>query len=457
MSQRRENAVVCGASMGGLLAARVLSEFYGSITLVERDVLPKAAIQRRGVSQGRHLHGLSSRGYLVLAELFPKLFDELMASGASVVDFADPSLIYVRVGDHQLNQAGEMSQPEALVTCVASRPLLEAHVRRRVRAIENVAFLEDHDVIEPVFGQPDRVTAVRVVNRTTNQERVLGADLVIDATGPSARTPTFLETHGYARPPEQKYAVKLNYSSQFFRVPDGTLAEKIVLVAPTIQRSTGAGLLAYENSTAILTLIGVAGHKLPTDLPNVIALAAELLPSQITAALRAAEPLGDVSARHYPASAWHRYDKLNRFPKGLLVIGDAVCSFNPIYGQGMSSAALQAQALRDSLADGDTDGLSRRYFRSAAKRLTPIWQVNRLNDFAVSPVDGWRSIPQRLLNWQIDKLMAAVANDMVLNEAFFRSLQLLDPPGELLRPSKLIRVIKGKRRSSSTTVPSSLS
>lgn len=446
MSQRGQSAVVCGASMSGLLAARVLSDFYGSITIVERDVLPEAPIQRRGVSQGRHLHALLTRGSSVLAELFPGLFDELVASGANVIDGTDPSQICIQIGGHQLSRTGKFADPEALVTHLASRPLLEAHVRRRVRAIPNVAFLEHHDVVEPILGHAERVTAARVVDRTSSEERELDADLVVDAAGRSARTPAFLEKHGYEGPPEQKYAVDLNYSSQFFRVPDGLLAEKMVLVGPTIERPTGAGILAYENGTVILTLIGIAGRRLPTDLPAVIAFAADLLPARITAALRAAEPLGDVHARHYPTSLWRRYDKLNRFPKGLVVIGDAVCSFNPVYGQGMTSSALQARALRDCLADAETDDLSQRYFRSAAKKLAPIWQANRLNDFAVSPVHDWRSLPQRLLNWHTDKVMAAAANDMVLTETFIRTLGLIDRPSRLLRPSMLLRVVRGNRR-----------
>jgi 2-polyprenyl-6-methoxyphenol hydroxylase-like FAD-dependent oxidoreductase len=444
-SQRRGHAVVCGASMAGLLAAQVLADAYGSITVVERDVLPEAPAQRRGVSQGRHLHALLRRGSLVLEELLPGLFDELVASGANVIDGTDASVIRAQVGDHLLSRSGTFADPDSLLTHVASRPLLEAHVRRRVRALPNVAFLENHDAVEPVLGHADRVTAARVVDRATSQERSLEADIVVDATGRSARTPAFLEMHGYPGPPEQKYAVGLSYSSQFFRVPDGALVEKMVLTAPTLDRPTGAGLLAYEHGTVILTLIGIAGHRLPTDLPGMMALVAELLPDSITDALHAAEPLGNVTAQHYPTSAWRRYDKLKRFPRGFAVIGDAVCSFNPVYGQGMTSAAIQAKALRDSLIDADADNLSQLYFRHAAKKIAPMWRANRLNDFAVIPVHDWRSIPQRILNWQLDKLMAAASNDLAVTETFLRILGLTAPPTRLLRPAMLSRVIKANR------------
>jgi 2-polyprenyl-6-methoxyphenol hydroxylase-like FAD-dependent oxidoreductase len=380
-----------------------------------------------------------------LTDLFPGLWDDLVAAGADVVDGRDPAQIYMRVAEQELGSSGELADPEAMVLCSASRPLLEAHVRRRVRAIENVTIVDGHDVVEPIVGHTDRVTGVRVAHRGTAEERVIDADLVVDATGRSARTPAFLKAHGYGRPVEQKYAVNLNYSSQFFRVPAGLLAEKIAVVAPTLQKSTGAGLLAYENDTAILTLIGVAGHRLPTDLAGVIASAAELMPAHITAALRAAEPLGDVTAQHYPASVWRRYDKLDRFPKGFLVIGDAICSFNPVYGQGMTSAVLQAKALRRCLANGDADDMSGQFFRATARILRPIWLSNRLNDYAVAPADAWRAIPKRLLNWYTTRMMAVAANDAALFEAFLRTLHLIDPPNRLMHPSVVMRIIVGRR------------
>lgn len=256
--------------------------------------------------------------------------DQLVAAGANIIDGTDPSVIRAQVGEHVLCQSGMFTDPESLATQLASRPLLEAHVRRRVRDIPNVSFLANHDVVQPILGQPDRVTAVRVVDRTAGTELLLEADLVVDATGRAARTPAFLAAHGYPAPPEQKYAVGLSYSSQFFQMPPGALAEKLILTAPTVERPTGLGLLAYEHGTVILTLIGIAGHQLPKTLPGMMALVGKLLPDTIIEALRAAEPLGDLTTQHYPASVWRRYDKLKRFPKGLISerIGHADVGFS---------------------------------------------------------------------------------------------------------------------------------
>lgn len=446
MHQLRKHAVVRGASMAGLLAVRVLSDFYASVTVVERDVLPDNVIQRRGVAHGRHLQMMLSGGSSRLADLFPGLFDELAAAGAHVMDgIDDPSLFYLRVGEHVACRTGRFTRSDDVVIVLASRPLLETQVRRRVQAIGNVTFMDGHDVVEPVLDSFGRVSAARVVDRESGAEQVLAANLVVDATGRAARTPAFLEARGYKRPRERKYPVGLSYSSQFFRLPSGALTEKVAAVNDLVEKRQGAGVLAYEDGTAILTLIGVAGHKLPTDLPGVLDSATQLLPPQFSSALRAAEPLGAVTAQHYPVSVWRRYDKLDRLPQGLLVIGDAVCSFNPVYGQGMTSAVLQAVALRDSLAAADTGDFSRRYFRAAAKKLGPIWWANRFTDFNFTPTDDWRARPRQLLNRGMDRVWAALATDIVLAETFVRTLQLVDPPTVLLQPAMLRRLLAGGR------------
>ena len=446
MSKLGQRAVVCGASMAGLLAARVLSDFYEAVTLVERDRLPDGPEQRRGVPQGRHLHALLSTGSETLGQLFPGLLDQLVTAGATVLD-NEPSRVYVRLGRHELDRLGKFADPASLVLYQPSRPFLESHVRRRVRAIENVRILDGHDVVEPIADRAHRVTGVRVVNRDTGEETVLDAELVVDATGRSARTPVFLDNLGYERPVEQRQPVHLSYTSQFLRIPAGMIAEKMIGLGPMPERPTGVVVAAYEHDTSILTLYCVGGYELPDDLPGIIESAAQFAPPFLIAALRAAEPLGAVSAQRYPTSTWRRYDKMRQFPAGLLVIGDAICSFNPMYMQGMTTAALQAVALRNCLADRDGD-LSRRFFKATAKQIAPVWRANRLSDSLLSPSPGggWRWALRRLVNWQMDKVWTAAANDPAVAEAMLRVQHFVDPPARLLRPSFLMRLVAANRR-----------
>lgn len=440
----RHEAVVCGASMGGLLAARVLADAYDSVTVIERDELPADASQRAGVPQGHHLHMMTSAGLKILDEMLPGVIKELRAAGAPLIDTRDLSAVYVEVRGHALCRTGALADPDAMPVQPASRPLLEFVVRQRVCALPNVTVLEGHDAVEPVLS--DRaVTGVRIGDRSGARQWTVPADLVVDATGRSARTPAFLAAHGFTRPAERSYPVQLCYASQLFRMAPGALDDKVVFVSPTLERPTGVGMLAHENDTMIVTLIGVAGHRLPTELPAVLAAVAECVPPEISAALADAEPLGETHHRHFPTSVWRRYDKLSSFPQGLLVIGDAVCSLNPMYGQGMTSALMQARSLRQFLAS-DGEPSSQVYFGDVARRVAPLWWANRLNDFGFTPESGWRSFPQRVFNGYTTAYMAAASTDMALTETFLRVLHGVDPGTRLMRPGHVARVIANGRR-----------
>ena len=419
-------AVVCGAGMGGLLAARVLSEFYETVTVVERDTLPDAADPRRGVPQGRQFHVLWSRGSLELGRLFPGIFDDLVAKGATVCNDGNLAQVSIRVAGHEYNRSGTFSDPAAVVIHLLSRPLLESQVRRRVRAIDNVELLDGHDVVEPIAPQRHRVTGAHVVNRDTGAERTLDADLVVDAMGRSARTPAFLDHLGYGRPVTERSLAKANYSSQLMRVPPGTVKEKLTFVVHEPQRPTGGAFSVYEQDTWIFTVARLAGQEPPDSLPGMLSSATEFAPPEVVAALKDGEPLGEVAVFRYPGGFWRRYDKMPRFPAGLLVFGDAICSTNPIYGQGMTVAALEAVALRDCLAQANGD-LSRRFFTAAGELIGPLWASNQFNDQYMVNGDPRHSLPKDLLEFR-ELVLAAAENSPALTEKLFRSMNLIDPP-----------------------------
>ena len=165
-----------------------------------------------------------------------------------------------------------------------------------------------------------------------------------------------------------------NYVSQLLRIPRGTLKEMLVDIGPAPDRPTGMFLTGYENDTWMFTVFGMVGHQPPRDLAGMLSFAQEYCPAHLIAAMRAAEPIGEVAHHHMPSSQWRRYDKMPQLPDGLLVCGDAICSVNPIYGQGMTVAALEAAALRECLRGGGSD-LPRRYFRASAKPIGVAWQM----------------------------------------------------------------------------------
>jgi len=321
-----------------------------------------------------------------------------------------------------------------------SRPLLEYLVRQKVRNIPNIAVLEAHDVVDLTFtSQRDRVTGARVRARDGGVEHILNAELVVDATGRGSRTPTFLDNLGYNRPAHNHINVRLTYTSQLLRLPPNALNERILIISPVPGRPTGMALFGYENATWIFTAIGMAGHAAPAELTDMIAFIEDFTPPHVAAALRDAEPLADIARHRMPSSQWRRYDKMQRFPAGLLVFGDAICSFNPIYGQGMTVAALQAKALRKCLQHG-TAGLARRYFRAAAKPISAAWQLSSGGDLNLPEVEGPRPLSVRVANRYVDRLQRTAESDTVVAEQFVKVTGLIDPPARLLHPQILLRV-----------------
>jgi 2-polyprenyl-6-methoxyphenol hydroxylase-like FAD-dependent oxidoreductase len=441
MARLGERAVVLGASMGGLLAARVLADFFDTVTVVERDVLPDGPAVRRGVPQGRHVHVLLARGAQILDELFPGFLSELVADGAPLWDGGELSQLHLSFGGHELLRSGRIAkQPKAVAVHMPSRPFLECHVRRRLEAMSNVTILGGHDAAEltSTVGR-NRVTGVRVVNRDSGAERELMADLVMDARGRGAQTPAFLESLGYGRPVEDHIVMHTTYVSQLLRIPPGTLKEMLVDIGPAPGRPTGMFLSGYENDTWMFTVFGMVGHEPPRDLAGMLSFAQEYCPAHLIAAVRAAEPIGEVAHHRMPSSQWRRYDKMPRFPDGLLVCGDAICSFNPIYGQGMTVAALDAAALRDCLRRGGTD-LPRRYFRASAKAIGVAWQMAAGSDLAFPEVAGRRSRSMRVTSRLVDWALTACESDPVVAVHFFKVNGLIDPPIRLLHPAFVYRV-----------------
>jgi 2-polyprenyl-6-methoxyphenol hydroxylase-like FAD-dependent oxidoreductase len=438
-------AVVLGASMAGLLAATVLAQAYERVVVVERDALVGDGEPRRGVPQGRHAHILLPRGGQILDELFPGLLAELSRDGGQVTSSLDR--LHFEIGGHLLSR-----DPMSVDTPAhaQSRPFLEAHVLRRVRALPNLTLLDGHDVV----GIRAETSGRHVVGATVaprdgrSGERYLPADLVVAATGRNSTVPAWLTALGYEVPPEEEVRVDIKYATRRMRL-DRALTEPtdMVLVGPTPTRPTILGAFAQEHDSWIVTLAGFAGHHPPSDPDGWSAFAERLAPGGLAEAIRVGEYLDDVHVHRFPANLRRRYDRLDRFPDGLLVVGDAVCSFNPIYGQGMTVAALEALALRDTLARGVID-LPRRFFKAASRPVARAWQFAVGADLAMPPdvVPGPRPLPMRLVNGYIDRYQAAAEGDPVLARHFLDVTGFDEPVRTLFAPGSVGRIVQQRRR-----------
>ena len=442
MEPIREHAVVLGASMAGLAAAQVLADAYERVTVLERDALPTAAAHRKGVPQSHHAHGLLAAGRVALEELFPGLTDELVANGALSGDLQAQS--------RWSNQGLRLCPgPSGLQGIALSRPLLEWSIRERVRALPNV-WVVDRCVAAGLVGSPDgrRVCGVRVLRRAdSSAEEVLEADLVVDASGRGSRSPLWLEALGYPRPTQDEVRIGVAYASRVYRRRrDHADGDRAVVVAATVERPRGGAMLAMEGDRWMVTLNGYLGQRPPTDPDGFVAFAAGLPAPDIFEVISDAEPLGEVLPARYPASVRRRYERLDRFREGYLVVGDAVCGFNPIYGQGMSVAALEALSLRECLRAGPAAGLARRFFAKAARIVDIPWGIAVGADLRFPGIHGARTAKVRLVNAYLARFHVAAATNPVLGGAFLRVVNLMDRPESLLGPTIALRVLRGNLR-----------
>lgn len=433
-----EHAVVIGASMAGLLAARALADAYERVTILERDELPAVGQGRKAVPQGRHAHALLASGQRAIEELLPGITDELLAGGALLCK----SLGEIRfvVAGHELTREAQGAD-----VLLASRPLIEGHVRRRVLTLANVTVRDRHDVLELLTSADrERVTGVRVRARgTEGAGEPVAADLVVAASGRGGRVPAWLEALGYPRPDEERLHVDLSYVSRRMRLRPGALADKLILIGARPGLPHGMALIAQEDDHWILTASGYgAEHHPPTDADGYLEFLATVAPPDVLAAIRDAEPLGDLVAHRFPANQRRRYERLKRFPDGLLVAGDAISSFNPLYGQGMSVAALEAIELRRCLARGD-QRLARRFFRAAGMVVDQAWDMAIGGDLGLPEVEGHRPLPVRVGNAYVERLLRVARYDPIVAAAFGDVGDLLAPASEILRPRIVWRVLRG--------------
>ncbi|MGD9486158.1 FAD-dependent monooxygenase [Streptomyces sp. TRM70308] len=426
-------AVVLGASMAGLLAARVLADSYTDVVLVDRDDLTDRedadghAAWRRGVPQGRHVHALLARGRHILDELFPGITEELIAAGARSGDVTG-NVRWVMDGHR-------MPKPHSdMLLLSMSRPHVERHVRDRVRALPNVRFLARHDVTGLLTTEDgSAVTGVTVVDEGT--ARPLPADLVVDATGRRSRSPGWLKELGYGEVREDRQAISVGYATRYYRLRPELMADEVSIdVVASASLPRGAICAKIEGDRVVVTAYGYLGDYPPTDPEGFLAFLKSLSATDIHDTVHDQEPLGDPVAYRFPANLRRRYELMPALPDGLLVLGDAVCSFNPVYGQGMTVAALGATVLRDHAARPGAPRPGAFFTDLAARAVDDVWGMTTGADLAFPGVEGERT--EELLREQeyLDRLLAAAAHDHSLLTAYARVVFLVDPPAALAAP-----------------------
>ena len=433
-----------GAGIAGLCAARTLADRFERVLVLDRDELPDAAVPRRGVTQGGHGHVLLVSGQQALGELFPGLMDELVEAGGLRFD-PGTELSFYRFGSIWPREASELR----LVTF--SRPLLELAIRRRVAALPGVS-IRDGVSVAALVGGDGRVTGARL-----DDDELIETDLILDCTGRGARSNHWLTALGLPAPRVSEVKVGVGYATRFYRRSPGDLVEgSAVFSLPSPPTEKRAGLaLPVEGDRWLISLGGWHGD-FPRDLPAYEQHARELPHPAIARLLDRCEPLTDLSVVHYPSSRRRHFEELSELPGGYLALGDAICSFNPIYAQGMTCAALQAVGLGRLLDDSAGTGaagradlgprLSARYYRKAAEIVATPWQFAAGGDFSYPETGGDRPRGIRLRNAYAKRVQLASMVDPQVRRVFTSVQHLMTDPAELLTPAMVARVLLSARK-----------
>lgn len=441
---QHNHAIVIGSSMAGLLTARVLSNHFAQVTLLERDKINDGAEARKGQPQTRHLHGLLAKGLAIMTDYFPGLPEDLHAGGALVTDMGQGMRWYAFGGYRRQFQSG-------MIGALMSRPFLEWQIRRQVVALPNVQIIDECDV-EGLTMNTDgnRVAGVQIRRRNGDpQPTTLTADLVVDASGRGSASPKWLAGLGYAKAEESFVKVNVAYATRLYRRKPGDLeGADLLIIASDPPHGKRTGLLfPIEGDRWICTLGGWAGDHPPTDEAGFMAFVQSLPAPDLYHILKRLEPISEIIPHKFPGSLRRYYEGVQRFPEGYLVLGDAICSFNPVYGQGMTSAAMQAAALDKLLAERTTlIGLWRDFFQAAAKVVEIPWQLAVGEDFRYPETQGKKPVGVDLINAYVTKVHQATHHDPVVYTAFLKVLNLMAAPTTLFHPQILWRVLWGKQR-----------
>jgi 2-polyprenyl-6-methoxyphenol hydroxylase-like FAD-dependent oxidoreductase len=439
-----QRAIVVGASMAGLMTARVLSEYFDQVLAIDRDEIEDRPVVHKSVPQGHHLHAFLQGGLNVVSSLYPSITEELRRLGATRIAMGRNAVWYTPNGK-AYNFTGSVRTPFdcGLEGYCASRGLLEFVIRRRTSAISNIHF-EYGTTITELICRDATVVGVR-----TADSRSIEADLVVDATGRAHRARQWLAAIGFSSPDETEIGLDTAYSTANFRRHESFSGEPLIFITGPAPHFTRRGyVITIENGTLLVSLIGRFGDFPPTDKEGFIAFAKELHSDLAYRIVKDGEQLTAIAHQRFVSSVQRHYERMGHCPQGFVVIGDALCHFNPIYAQGMSAAAKQVEILQEILSDSakqsrGLNGIASSFFTQAAEFNSTPWNLAAGADFAFPQTRGVRppgTAEQARYFQQLDKLAQEDSEVLRLMTEVFHLVQ----PLSILREEPLRSRVLGR-------------
>jgi 2-polyprenyl-6-methoxyphenol hydroxylase-like FAD-dependent oxidoreductase len=442
-------AVVIGGSVAGLLASRILSDHFERVILIERDKFTDNAEPRKGAPQARHAHAVLAKAVLIIEDLLPGFFADLEAAGSTKIDMCN-ELKFYHFGKWKKRFSG------GIYSYFQTRTFLEWKLRQRIGTIANITFMDGTDVSQfTTDAAKTRITGVKI-RRDGEEPQEVTADLVVDAGGRGSRTPQWLEALGYPKVEELVLKVDIAYSTRFFKrtKPDPAPWKSLFIYPKLPDKRLGVILPTEDPEKWLVTLGGVFGDHPPTDDAGFLEYARSLPVPDLYNVIKDLEPAGPVLVYKMPSNLRHRYELMPRFPDGLVVLGDALCSFNPIYGQGMTTAALDSLALgeclREQLAthpNGELTGLSVKFQKKAAAVIANPWLMATAEDMRYDEFPDPISPMIRFLHWFTGRVHMISDKDELSAFRFTQAMNMLRPPWALFDPRVVWRALTARSAS----------
>lgn len=438
-----KDAVVIGGSIAGLLAARVLAEHFENVIILEKDTLPTEPEAHKSVPQGNHIHVILGQGQDFLESRFPGILKEIENSGGNIVDFSkDISWFF---------QGSWRTRHTSGMTCLLSlRPHTEWHVRRRLLAEYPNVTIRENSLVEGLLTDDKKTWVTGVKLKYTNSEpEEITADLTVDSSGRGSQTPQWLEQMGYHKPREAEIGIGLCYTSRIYNRPDNFNEDwKLLALFPKFPDSWRGGILSsVQDNQWIVTMNGYFGEVAPVDDHGFLQFASSLPKPDIYNWIKNETPVSATKVFKVPKIRRRYYEELSKFPDGLIVIGDANCIFNPIFGQGITAASRYSWQLDECLSKlarkspGSMKNFSKTFQKKLTKHLDLPWFLTTMIDLSYPQTKGNRPPGMLLISWFFRQVLETCSKNARVNQSFMKVLHMYAGLGTLLKPSFFLPVL----------------
>ncbi|MBU7585903.1 MAG: 2-polyprenyl-6-methoxyphenol hydroxylase-like oxidoreductase [Nostoc sp. TH1S01] len=445
-------AIVIGSGIAGLVTAHLLTKHFEQVIIIERDRLQQILSDhhsekpapRSGVPQSHQTHVLLTRGQILLDQLFPGLIDELASKGCPLVDWT---------ADCQLLLPNGQWNPRfssGITTRACSRNLLESVIRQRLVNYHSVKFLVGTQVTGLLTNANNTaVIGVELQNDKAANAHLYG-QLIVDASGRSSKTPQWLQKLGYQKPQQTVVNSFLGYATRCYESLSGDLNCQALYLMPHPPHTRGGSLFQVEDGRWMVCLLGVGRDYPPTDELGFLNFAQSLVSPVVYQSIKHGQPISPIYGYQRTENRWCHYEKLSSLPENLVVLGDAVCAFNPVYGQGMSVATMGALTLDKCLqqqrwrSHNDLIGLARYFQQQLAKVNLIPWMMATSEDFRWSTTLGKGKRPDlmtRFMHWYLAQAIKTSSAHPDIYKLYIEVIHLLKPPTAFFQPNILAQVL----------------